>query len=128
MKICRFIISDIERLETNKYLVYDIFLKKFFNINKDMPGILKTKNKDSYELYKFLLKKLNIADNEVLKEVVINKSNLNMVRVLVTNRCNLNCKYCYASSGTYGNKRKNMDLNIYSKVCEYLEKNYKLQE
>ena len=43
MKICRFIISDIERLETNKYLVYDIFLKKFFNINKDMPGIKKTK-------------------------------------------------------------------------------------
>lgn len=28
MKIGRFIISDIERLETNKYLVYDIFLKK----------------------------------------------------------------------------------------------------
>jgi len=123
MKIGRFIVSDIERKKSEKFLVYDIFSKKFFNIGKNTALVLFRKNEESYELYKFLSNKL--YKESYFSEYIINKEKLNMVRILVTNQCNLNCKYCYANAGSYGEKCCYMNFNTYSKVCEYLEKKYK---
>lgn len=124
MKIGRFIVSDIERKKSEKFLVYDIFSKKFFNIGKNTALVLFRKNEESYELYKFLSNKL--YKESYFSEYIINKEKLNMVRILVANQCNLNCKYCYANAGSYGEKCCYMNFNTYSKVCEYLEKNIKV--
>ena len=123
MKIGRLIISDIERKKDEKFLVYDIFSKKFFNVNKNVALALFRKDEKSCEVYKYLSDKL--YKEYYLKEYIIDKKKLNMVRILVTNKCNLNCKYCYANAGTYGEKCRDMNFNTYSKVCEYLEKKYK---
>lgn len=109
--------------KSEKFLVYDIFSKKFFNIGKNTALVLFRKNEESYELYKFLSNKL--YKESYFSEYIINKENLNMVRILVTNQCNLNCKYCYANAGSYGEKCCYMNFNTYSKVCEYLGKKYK---
>lgn len=63
----------------------------------------------------------NIIKNqrENLKLIPIkNENKLNMLQILVSNICNLNCKYCYANGGSYNNQEDILSKEVAKKVID----------
>ena len=44
--------------------------------------------------------------------------------MLITNRCNFNCTYCFADHGSYGINLDNMSIEIARKTIDYFFKKY----
>ena len=121
MKIGRFIISNNKRND-GKILIYDIFNKKTYCVNEKF--IADIKNEKKIKQLENLLDKNNKEKVELGKKIQYDNKKLNLVRILVTNNCNLKCKYCYAFNGSYGHKIENMSFETADEICKYLVTNY----
>ncbi|MEQ3281324.1 radical SAM protein [Finegoldia magna] len=48
---------------------------------------------------------------------------IDSLKLIVSNTCNMNCKYCYADGGNYGRKNDLMGENVANKVIEFVKNN-----
>lgn len=122
MKIGRLIISNKKRNDS-KILVYDILNKKIYCVNEKFVADIK--NEKKIKQLETLFDKTSKEITKSEKKIQYDDKVLNLVRILVTNNCNLKCRYCYAFNGSYGHEIKNMSLETANEVCEYLIMNYK---
>ena len=46
--------------------------------------------------------------------------NIDYMRISITDRCNLRCKYCFASTGDFGEGRRLLDFETGKKALDFL--------
>ena len=46
--------------------------------------------------------------------------NIDYMRISITDRCNLRCKYCFASTGDFGTGRKIMDFETAKRAIDWV--------
>jgi uncharacterized protein len=109
---------------------------KFFKINSTTKSIIKDIvnfnektlimekykiNEDQYNYIKTFITKKEIINYEVSKH----KECLSKLTLNITNKCNLDCKYCYANGGIYNSKESQMSENTLKKTLDVFLDKYK---
>ena len=98
--------------ETIKFLKIDTNTKNLHKEIKNNATQKKICSKYKLEIknYNDLMNKINeyAISKENNNESKIDTDSLNKLVLNVSNACNLKCKYCYASGGTYGSEKKLM--------------------
>jgi uncharacterized protein len=106
--------------------------------------MIKTYVKNSDEIMLFDFNKMNIYEvknNEIQKvknkiketkiekikkfEGIIQKEKLDFLQLMITNKCNMNCKYCFANNGNYNKLEQHMDSSDGVKIIDSLFNEYK---
>lgn len=120
----------------NQTLLYLPDLLKFYNINnRTKKIIIDIKNGGSKE---DILNKHNIDEAELsnildilsqdtleAKGFSISNSFLYKLVINITNKCNLNCIYCYANGGNYDSEESIMSENVLKKTLDIFFEKYK---
>ncbi|MDO4594962.1 MAG: radical SAM protein [Tissierellia bacterium] len=104
---------------------YDLNDMKIFQIDNEIEDIfynlyygksIKNKN-ENYALIK----------NHYFKEKNDNKDELNNfnskitnIQIKISNKCNMNCEYCFANKGNYNKKDVIMDNEVLDKIAEFV--------
>lgn len=114
-----------------KYYFYNITTNAVFLMDDQAYNILVGDHNPEEEAYadtiQFLKDNLILVtpenDNkleEIYSQVVKNKKSLNAtaLTLMISQECNLRCKYCYGKDGEYSNKGK-MDFSIAQKAIDY---------
>lgn len=120
----------------DKQIVYFPDSLRFFETNSDTVEILKEiELGKTYEYFYSKYQNFDQNDYERLKgyctEVAISKvepediNSLFRLVLNISNVCNMNCRYCYAGGGNYGDKEALMDIDILDKVLCFFYKFYK---
>lgn len=129
----RFIVNkDIKN--SNKTIIFDAITNKFYNIDihlgklinkiQEDPNILSMNPELNDKINNFIS---TIDENDVIMiPEKMNYKKLNQVRIHVANKCNMACKYCYASGGTYGKEEGIMSTKKSKDVAKMLIKSYEL--
>lgn len=109
----RFFETSSDTTEILKEIVsgktYDYFSSKYQNFNKENYQTLKNYCTEVAQ------SKSTSDSEESLFRLVLNISNV----------CNMNCRYCYAGGGNYGDKESIMDINVLDKVLAFFYTYYK---
>jgi uncharacterized protein len=121
----------------NLYLIFDINSLSLFKVNsftyeiflQILDGcspsdlIKKYKIDDAQNIYRILFQNdcrtKAIASNKTARKPVLDRLVLN-----ISNDCNLSCKYCYATHGTYGCDKSFMEEGLALKTVDYFYKIY----
>ncbi len=120
----RFIVHASEKV--SQALVYDIETCRCFSMPYDLAKEI-TSNSCSKgyvsKVARFLQTKLK---GDKAGESVLHSSprELFALRLMVTNRCNFDCTYCYADGGSYGLPREDMTIAVAQKSLEFFLTNY----
>ncbi len=122
-----FIIADKTRkISKENRLVYDALNKKVYSFNNQIiENYINNRNDENTKKIFDVIQKKSLEIIELRKKIIFHEDKLNLIRILVTNNCNLKCKYCYALDGNYGQKITYMSKYIADKVCKYIHDNYK---
>lgn len=88
----------------------DVIKEEEFNI--DLINKLKRIYKSNSQYDKWL--ESFLYSEPIYKHQEDNNS-CDMLQLVISNACNMKCKYCYANEGTYNNEKKLMDLDIAKK-------------
>lgn len=105
--------------------IYKSSTSKLLKITPSIASTLK-KEKDTGNIsdntIKFLKKNFNEikTNNTNPLEGFIKNRKLYRLQLVVTNSCNLNCRYCYANGGTYNLNINNMSIKIADKIIDTL--------
>lgn len=98
----------------NMFIVYDVIDNKFKKLSLEDGKTFKNMCKyyidnqlnatKKEELEKILSENFHIAKDKTYNKMDELKQidKLSRLEILLTNRCNMNCKYCYANGGNYG--------------------------
>ena len=114
-----FIFSSKTRKIDNKefFLVFNLQKKGFFwSKQKDFKSIMEIVSNTN---------KLNNENKYIDSSFNWDNSELSLLRLIITTRCNMNCAYCYADQGNYGEDIKNMSCDTAIKAVNYLLKKYR---
>lgn len=109
---------------------------RFYNINKRTKNIIEDiiENDDKDEI----LQKHRITKDDYIKiKALLNTKEVPLVTaerpdglyklvLNVTNICNLNCRYCYASGGNYNSFEGLMSINVAKKIIDVFYQKYRM--
>lgn len=111
-----FDVNNLSLLEVDP-LTYEAFLRRLEG--RKMEDVIDECNRLK-KLYKILGKKdLMATKSKPDMPGGIQKSVLERLVLNISNDCNLRCKYCYASSGNYGEERTLMKEEVAIKTIDY---------
>jgi len=105
-------------------VVKELIIRCQKNVSKVNKKFLK--NKENTEIGKIInsLYKLEIEGKKISGNITKEELRLRGISLLVSQRCNFKCVYCYAGGGTYGYKYNlDMKFDIAKKGIEFLLKN-----
>lgn len=114
----------------NDYILYDSATLNLYKLPNELNVKLdELKNRELDEL----ANNIKIESNESMKENDIKLDKCNRLVIVISDLCNLKCKYCFANGGAYANKElRLMDfdklkvaiksiIDIYPKGIEYIQ-------
>lgn len=111
-----------------KRFIYLVDTKKVFELEEETYNLLK-KNSDNISSFPDELKKylespsdyeyIEFGENDNFRY----KKTLSKLVLILTNRCNLDCLYCYADGGSYGLNQEHMSINTIERLFEYFSDN-----
>lgn len=111
-----------------KRFIYLVDAKKVFELDEETYNLLK-KNSDNISSFPDELKKylespsdyeyIEFGENDNFRY----KKTLSKLVLVLTNRCNLDCLYCYADGGSYGLNQEHMSINTIERLFEYFSDN-----
>lgn len=105
-------------------VLFDLNKYNIFQIDDENLSIInKLSNLNNTDLNKLNSKELEIYDLLFKNEAKPIKSEIDTVKIHVSNSCNLQCKYCYAHGGNYGIENSLMSLETAKKVCDFIKDN-----
>lgn len=95
---------------------------KELKVCKDLHTIEKNFSIDSKNLIAFLEKLAQIINNKKTLQCsnAVKRNKISSLRIIVSNDCNLRCKYCYASGGGYNLDRNLMEEDTARKIIKQL--------
>lgn len=92
--------QKIKRINIEDYRSIKNFFEKFFDNELNQK-----ENEKFTEYLKSNFPLLNNDEKNCVDKLRLDKINkIDRLEIMLTNTCNLSCKYCYASGGTYGKK------------------------
>lgn len=106
------------KIDPATYKVFSKLLKGY-----KLEDILKEYNVD-IDNFKEICKTLFKYDKEPTNHKNISKSVLDRLVLNVSNSCNLNCRYCYATNGSYGQKKSFMKEKVAIRTMDYFYNTY----
>ena len=77
-------------------------------------------NEEEKEIYNFIKTNRDIKNNYRINS---NISDIDTVRINVSNSCNLACTYCYANGGNYKNENNIMSKKVAEDIVRFLKEN-----
>ncbi len=99
-------------------------------INKERNLIFNTKDISFYKLSDDKINELIInryideyKTNEIKTNKYYNLKNIETIKLLISNDCNLYCKYCYANKGNYGKDKSLMSLEKANQIALFIKNN-----
>lgn len=113
----------IDNIDEYKAVIYDNYTGALYSIPINVAKLLKENIQDNDEVISNIYKKIKgkepINSYELIKE-----NQLGEVRLLVSNDCNMRCKYCYAHGGSYGQSRGVMDEDMAKTIAQKLSEEF----
>lgn len=108
----------------HRAILYDMYTAKKYEIPYEIGKMGNENTLDDKDI-----EKINsvISDVPVEKTYVENNiglKTLGHLRLLITNRCNFNCTYCFADHGSYGISLDDMSIETARKTIDYFFKKY----
>lgn len=100
---------------TSKGILFDLYSFKIFNLD-DLH------QEDLINLKLGLIKGENSLFKDYFKKTSKLNSNLKVVKINMTNFCNLKCKYCFADEGTYKKQECSFSNDSIHKFIEFIKK------
>lgn len=107
---------ELYQSKSNKNLIFSCKDLSFYFLNDEYTDEL-NRFTDLNHSNSSVIEKLNSIESKD-KEIQIDS-----LKLIIANSCNMNCRYCYASGGNYGRENDLMSKDIATSVIEFVKGN-----
>lgn len=107
---------ELYQSKSNKNLIFSCKDLSFYFLNDEYTDEL-NRFTDLNHSNSSVIEKLNSIESKD-KEIQIDS-----LKLIIANSCNMNCRYCYASGGNYGRENDFMSRDIATSVIEFVKGN-----
>lgn len=122
-------------IEENKSIVYFPDSLRFFEVTNDLLEILnKISDGKTYQYFSSRYENFTEENYKEFKEYCCESiacrenpdSDSTLFRLVlnISNVCNMNCRYCYAGGGAYGDKESLMNIDVLDKILTFFYRCY----
>lgn len=121
--------KDIHVIQKDsRYVVFHAESLSLFTVTKNIGELLKFNEISSKYINSKADDIINNILNDISEKIVLDStedlkmanSELSSLTLLISQDCNLRCRYCYADHGTYGSQKKLMSYNTAKKCIDKL--------
>ena len=95
-------------------IMFDTNCFKIYELDQDHVN-------EFLDVYHGIIKEENSFIGKLVEERNKNEYEIKIVKINMTNFCNLKCSYCFANEGTYNKKQRIFDKNLVDKFLELLK-------